>query len=131
MDSKKLEEITARLREMRLPVMANQIVTMYEASELNDVIKVLDIITQEELMSRKNNTADRYRKSAHLSQGYTFMSRMALNIKRNGSDITTTGIILMSLMIYTVIRSSISWLLMQIITRSTESAMTSMKKAFV
>ena len=32
LDSKKLEEITARLREMRLPVMANQIVTMYEAS---------------------------------------------------------------------------------------------------
>ena len=52
MDSKKLEEITARLREMRLPVMASQIVTMYEASELNDVIKVLDVITHDELMSR-------------------------------------------------------------------------------
>ena len=26
---------------------ANQIVTMYEASELNDIIKVLDVITQD------------------------------------------------------------------------------------
>lgn len=74
MDSKKLEVITARLREMRLPVMANQIVTMYEASELKDVINVLDVITREELISRKNNTADRYRKLAHLSQGYAELS---------------------------------------------------------
>lgn len=70
MDSKRLEEITARLREMRLPVMANQIITLYEASELTDVMDVLDVITREELISRKNNTADRYRKSAHLSQAY-------------------------------------------------------------
>ena len=82
MDSKKLEEITARLREMRLPVMANQIVTMYEASELNDVIKVLDVITQEELMSRKNNTAERYRKSARLSQSYAELSEIDYSPER-------------------------------------------------
>lgn len=56
--------------------MSNQIVTMYEASELNDVIKVLDVITQEELMSRKNNTSERYRKSARLSQSYAELSEI-------------------------------------------------------
>lgn len=74
MDSNKLEEITTRLREMRLPVMANQIVTMYEASELTDIVNVLDVITREEYLSRKNNTADRYRKAAHLSQTYAELS---------------------------------------------------------
>ena len=82
MDSKKLEEITARLREMRLPVMANQIVTMYESSELTDVVNVLDVITREELISRKNNTADRYRKSAHLSQGYAELSEIEYSPER-------------------------------------------------
>ena len=74
MNYKKLEEITLRLREMRLPAMANQLVTMCEANELTDIVDVLDILTREELMSRKNNTADRYRKSAHLSQNYAELS---------------------------------------------------------
>lgn len=82
MDSNKLEEITARLREMRLPVMASQIVTMYEASELTDVVNVLDVITREELISRKNNTAERYRKSARLSQCYAELSEIDYSPER-------------------------------------------------
>ena len=39
---KKLEEIALRLREMRLPAMANQLVTRCEANELNDNVEVLD-----------------------------------------------------------------------------------------
>lgn len=39
---KKLEEIALRLREMRLPAMANQLVTMCEANELNDNVEDLD-----------------------------------------------------------------------------------------
>ena len=74
MSYKKLEEIALRLREMRLPAMANQLVTMCEANELNDIVEVLDVLTREELISRKNNTADRYRKSAHLSQNYAELS---------------------------------------------------------
>jgi len=50
----KKEGCRGSLREMRLPVMANQIVTMYEASELNDVIKVLDIITLLDLFVTQN-----------------------------------------------------------------------------
>ena len=76
MESNKLEEIMLRLREMRLPEMANQLITMYEADEMKDVETVLDVMTQAELISRKNNTADRYRKAAHLSQIYAELSEI-------------------------------------------------------
>ena len=70
MNKKTLEEILSRLREMRLPEMANQLILMNETGELN-TISAEDLIlrlTQEELLSRKNNTVERYRKYARLSQ---------------------------------------------------------------
>ncbi len=70
LDSNKIEIIVTRLREMRLPEMANQLMALYESGELmkQDLETVLDILTNEELSSRKNNTIDRYRKNAKLSQ---------------------------------------------------------------
>lgn len=50
--------------------MANQLILMNETGELN-TISAEDLIlrlTQEELLSRKNNTVERYRKYARLSQ---------------------------------------------------------------
>lgn len=61
---------------MRLPEMANQLMTLYESEELMkcDLETVLDILTNEELVSRKNNTIERYRKNAKLSQQYAELS---------------------------------------------------------
>ena len=70
MDKKKFEDILLRLREMRLPEMANQLLMMKQSGEINSITveEVLDRLTSEELLSRKNNTIERYRKKAHLSQ---------------------------------------------------------------
>ena len=61
MDEKIIQNILNRLREMRLPEMANQIVMMQESGELSSLSteEILDRITSEELMSRKNNTIQR------------------------------------------------------------------------
>ncbi len=78
MASKKLEEITQRLREMRLPVMASQLISLYESGELkhSSTEDILDMLTLEEYISRKNNTVERYRKSANLSQMYAELSEI-------------------------------------------------------
>lgn len=70
MDKESLEIVLGRLREMRLPEMANQMILLNETGELN-TISADDLIlrlTAEELLSRKNNTVERYRKKARLSQ---------------------------------------------------------------
>ena len=70
MNKKNLEEIIRRLREMRLPEMANQLILMNETGELHTISAeaLIQRLTQEELLSRKNNTVERYRKMAKLSQ---------------------------------------------------------------
>jgi DNA replication protein DnaC len=70
LNKKNLEEIIRRLREMRLPEMANQLILMNETGELHTISAeaLIQRLTQEELLSRKNNTIERYRKMAKLSQ---------------------------------------------------------------
>lgn len=70
LDKSQLEIILSRLREMRLPEMANELITMNLSGELQTftVEEVLDRITSSELISRKNNTIARYKKAAKLSQ---------------------------------------------------------------
>ena len=70
MDKATLEIVLERLREMRLPEMANQMILLYESGELNTISaeNLILQLTAEELLSRKNNTVERYRKNAHLSQ---------------------------------------------------------------
>ena len=72
MESKnnRIEEIVTRLREMRMPVMANVLMISLENGEsiTEETVDYLEKMTQEELMSRKNNTIKRLKKKANLSQ---------------------------------------------------------------
>ena len=70
MDKATFEIVLGRLREMRLPEMASQMILLYESGELNTISaeNLILQLTEEELLSRKNNTVERYRKNAHLSQ---------------------------------------------------------------
>ncbi len=74
----RLEQILSRLREMRLPEMANELITMNQSGELDTIgiADLLDRLTSSELVSRKNNTVIRYRKAANLSQGNADLSEI-------------------------------------------------------
>lgn len=70
MSNIKIEEIIRRFREMRLPVMAETFLNIVEEgkqSELNTV-EILDLLTSEEYTSRRNNTINRLKRNAKLSQ---------------------------------------------------------------
>ena len=69
-DDKKFEEIIKRLREMRLPVMAELLFSMRDNGELfsKNIIDILDEITENEIISRKNNTIFKLKKKAKFSQ---------------------------------------------------------------
>lgn len=55
---------------MRLPAMAEQVIVLIESNELSTIssIELLDRLTASELMSRKNNTIQKLKKKARLSQ---------------------------------------------------------------
>ena len=76
LDNKAFEDILARLREMRLPEMANQLIMMKESGELYTMsaLEVLDRLTGEEKMSRRNNTIQRYLKASKMSQPYATLN---------------------------------------------------------
>ena len=69
-DDKKFEEIIKRLREMRLPVMAELLLSMKDNGELlsKNIVDILDEITENEVVSRKNNTISKLKKKAKFSQ---------------------------------------------------------------
>jgi len=70
MENERLVQIIQRFREMRLPMMAEQLISLIESHEFPTLspIDLLDRISEAELMSRKNNTIERFRKNARLSQ---------------------------------------------------------------
>lgn len=69
-DDKKFEEIIKRLRKMRLPVMAELLLSMKDNGELlsKNIVDILDEITENEVVSRKNNTISKLKKKAKFSQ---------------------------------------------------------------
>lgn len=70
MTNDKLKEIIFRMREMRLPAMAEQMILLMESNELSTItsIELIDRLTESELISRKNNTIQKLKKKAKLSQ---------------------------------------------------------------
>lgn len=66
----KVEDIIKRFRDMRLPVMADGLVSLIETGQLKtlDTLEILEQLTSEEYISRKNNTINRLKKKAHLPQ---------------------------------------------------------------
>lgn len=63
-------EISKRLQQMRLPIMANELLMMIESEEYQTILFLegLDRISSNEQMSRKNNTIQRLKKQSGLSQ---------------------------------------------------------------
>ena len=65
-----VEDIIKKFRDMRLPVMADGLVSLIETGQLAtlDTLEILEQLTSEEYTSRKNNTINRLKKRAKLSQ---------------------------------------------------------------
>ena len=70
MNNINIENIIKRFREMRLPIMAEELLNLVETGELSslETIEVLERLSSEEYTSRKNNTINRLKKRAKLSQ---------------------------------------------------------------
>ena len=70
MNKTKVEDIIKRFREMRLPVMAETLLNIIEEGKQSElsIVDILDLLTSEEYISRKNNTINRLKRNAKLSQ---------------------------------------------------------------
>ncbi|MCF1617333.1 hypothetical protein LQF63_06695 [Tetragenococcus koreensis] len=67
--NKRLEELTQKLRQMRLPIMAAQLRAIYteESVDSRTPLDLLEQLVTEEFYTRKQNAIDRNRKKAKLS----------------------------------------------------------------
>ena len=85
MENERLTRIIQRFREMRLPMMAEQLISLIESNELPTLspIDLIDIISEAELMSRKNNTVERFRKKARFSQTNARLLELHYKPERN------------------------------------------------
>lgn len=72
------------MREMRLPAMAEQLVLLVESNEIATISidELLDRLTESELTSRKNNTIQKLKKKAKLSQPSASMKELDYNSER-------------------------------------------------
>ena len=70
MSDETIETIIKKFRHMRLPIMADSLLNIIENGELDTrtTIDILDHLTSEEYMSRKNNTVNRLKRNAKLTQ---------------------------------------------------------------
>ena len=70
MNKNEIETIIKRFREMRLPVMAEELLNIIETGQFKEmqITEILERLTSEEYTSRKNNTINRLKKQAKLSQ---------------------------------------------------------------
>ncbi len=84
MNNKKTEEIIRRFREMRLPVMAETFLGIIEEGIQTELstIDILDRLTSEEYISRKNNTIYRLKRNAKLSQNSAHLEELDYNPER-------------------------------------------------
>lgn len=76
--NEKLDQLIAQLRDMRLPVMAEQLRKVYlddQASRLQ-TLDLLDLIITEEFQTRKQNTMRRHLKQAKLSDPSAHLSEL-------------------------------------------------------
>ena len=85
MENERLTRIIQRFREMRLPMMAEQLILLIESNELPTLnpIDLMDILSEAELMSRKNNTVERFRKKAQFSQNNARLIELHYKPERN------------------------------------------------
>lgn len=85
MENERLSRIIQRFREMRLPMMAEQLINLIESNELPTLspIDLLDRISEAEFHSRKNNTVERFRRNARFSQSNARLLDLHFKPERN------------------------------------------------
>ena len=85
MENERLTRIIQRFREMRLPMMAEQLISLIESNELPTLspIDLIDRISEAEFHSRKNNTVERFRRNARLSQSNARLLDLHFKPERN------------------------------------------------
>ena len=85
MNKEKWEKTLRSFREMRLPIMAEQIHIMIENNELTNLTieDVLIRISDEELNSRRNNTINRLKKKSKLSQKHARLEEIDYRPERH------------------------------------------------
>ena len=73
-----------RLREMRLPVMADELDNLLSSNQLSSMnsLEILKLLIDEEYTSRKNNTVHRLMKKARFSDSRARLSELVLNADR-------------------------------------------------
>lgn len=73
-----------RFRDMRLPVMADELLNMIETNQYQelDALEVLERLTSEEFYSRRNNTINRLKKQAKLSQSNAHLEEVIYTPER-------------------------------------------------
>lgn len=81
---KRLEIIIQQLREMRLPIMADQLQLFSQNLDTNSQkpLDRLEIMMNEEYQTRKENTVKRHRKQAKLSQNQVTLSEIDYKLER-------------------------------------------------
>lgn len=85
MENERLSRIIQRFREMRLPMMAEQLINLIESNELPTLspIDLIDRISEAEFHSRKNNTVERFRRNARFSQSNARLLDLHFKPERN------------------------------------------------
>lgn len=85
MENDRLMRIIQRFREMRLPMMAEQLINLIESNELPTLspIDLIDRISEAEFHSRKNNTVERFRRNARFSQSNARLLDLNFKPERN------------------------------------------------
>ena len=85
MENERLTRIIQRFREMRLPMMAEQLINLIESNELPTLspIDLIDRISEAEFHSRKNNTVERFRRNARFSQSNARLLDLHFKPERN------------------------------------------------
>lgn len=79
-----VEKLTKTFREMRLPVMAEQLMMMVESNEITTLStgEVLERLSEAEYFSRRNNTINRLKRNAKLSQKTAHLEEIDYRPKR-------------------------------------------------
>ena len=85
MENDRLMRIIQRFREMRLPMMAEQLINLIESNELPTLspLDLIDRISEAEFHSRKNNTVERFRRNARFSQSNARLLDLHFKPERN------------------------------------------------
>lgn len=85
MENEHLTRIIQRFREMHLPMMAEQLISLVETNDFPTLssIELFDRISEAELLSRKNNTVERFRRKAGFSQSNARLLELRYSPERN------------------------------------------------